>query len=98
MFQNGLSCALREPPAHAARLFCTLKIWPEIGRKYRPIYRFLTNVPAANYLKINLRLLLFFHGMEDVGSIPTRSTNLFNTNTVSPRIATFVTVEQMSRT
>jgi hypothetical protein len=62
-------------PAHAARLFCTLEIWPEIGRKYRPIYWFPANIPAANHLKTNLRLPFRFHGMEEVvGSIPTRST------------------------
>jgi hypothetical protein len=66
-------------PAHAARLFCTLEIWPEIGRKYRPIYRFPANIPAANHLKTNLRLPFRLHGMEEVvGSIPTRSTNSFN--------------------
>jgi len=43
-----------------------LKVWPEIGRKYRPIYRVLTNVPVANSLKTNLRLLFRFHGMEEV--------------------------------
>jgi len=65
-----------ETPAHAARLFRTLKIWPEIGRKYRPIYPVLTNVPVANYFRINLRQPFALHGMEEVvGSIPTRSTN-----------------------
>jgi hypothetical protein len=59
-------CSLRvsaEAPAHAARLFRTLKIWSEIGRKHRPIYPVLTNVPVANCFRINLRLVCFFHGM-----------------------------------
>ncbi|HKR86487.1 MAG TPA: hypothetical protein VJS37_20165, partial [Terriglobales bacterium] len=57
-----------------------LKIWPEIGRKYRPIYPFFANLPVVNSFRINLRLPFTLHGMEEVvGSIPTRSTN-------SPRI------------
>jgi hypothetical protein len=52
-----------------------LQLWPEIGRKYRPIHRFPANVPIANHLKTNLRLLFLGHGMEEVGgSTPTRST------------------------
>jgi hypothetical protein len=55
------------------------QLWPEIGRKYRPIYRFPANLPVANRLKTNLRLPFRFHGMEEVvGSIPTRSTNSFH--------------------
>jgi len=52
-----------------------VKVWPEIGRKYRPIYRFPANIPVAKHLKTNLRLPFLRHGMEEVvGSIPTRST------------------------
>jgi hypothetical protein len=55
------------------------KIWPEIGRKYHPIYRFPANIPVANHLKTKLRLPFRLHGMEEVvGSIPTRSTNSLN--------------------
>src|SRR5438128_9795360 len=64
-----------EPPPMQPCCFYRLKSLPEIGRKYRPIYRFQANVPVANPLKTNLRLLCCLHGMEEVvGSIPTRST------------------------
>lgn len=49
----------------------------KFGRKYRRIYWFLVNVPVVKSFKINLRLLFFFHCMEDVvGSIPTISTKI----------------------
>jgi len=65
-----------EPPP-TPLCFSRLTDWPEIGRKYRPIYPFVTSSPVVNCFKLKLRLLCFFHGMEEVvGSIPTRSTNL----------------------
>src|SRR5262249_43265180 len=68
----------REPPPTAAQFFRVQKIWPEIGRKYRRLYRFPANIPVANHLKTNPRLLFHRHGMEEVvGSIPTRCT-IFN--------------------
>src|SRR3989442_10813640 len=49
--------------------------WPEIA----PNTPFLPDVPVANCLKTNHRLLCFLHGMEEVvGSIPTRSTISFD--------------------
>ena len=68
-----------EPPPMQLVCFARRRIWPEIGRKYRPKYRFPANIPVANPLKTNLRLLFRLHGMEEVvGSIPTRSTKLIN--------------------
>jgi hypothetical protein len=49
--------------------------WPEIA----PNTPFLPDVPVAKCLKTKYRLQFAFHGMEEVvGSIPTRSTNIFN--------------------
>jgi len=48
----------------------------QIGSKLRHFGRFLPAPPVVSPLKINDRLLPYFHGMEEVvGSIPTRSTN-----------------------
>jgi len=63
-------------PAHAAPILVSVEQrWPEIA----PNTPFLPDVPVANCLKTNHRLLCFFHGMEEVvGSIPTRSTISFD--------------------
>jgi hypothetical protein len=46
--------------------------------------RFLPTPPVVSPLKINARLLPYFHGMEEVvGSNPTRSTNLISTQRVT---------------
>ncbi|MCI0353197.1 MAG: TonB family protein [Acidobacteriales bacterium] len=77
--------AAEPPPKQLGLMF--YNFGRKIGRKYRPIHRFLANAPVANCLKTNYRLLCFFHGMEEVvGSIPTRSTNFLAEVLALPRL------------
>jgi hypothetical protein len=70
---DGSVALLESPPMQpgVSQIEILAGNWPEYG----PIYPFVANPPVVNCFGINLRLVCFFHGTEEVvGSIPTRFT------------------------